>query len=266
MTSTMLQRALMAALTPALLLQFAPAHAAAPVAAKPKPPVLTCKTTTPEGLSYTVIKAGKGERPNAESRVMVNYKGMLTADGTEFDSGQDAQFPVGGVIPGFAQGLQLMQAGGSYRLCIPSKLGYGEAGTGPIPANADLVFEVDLLSFKNPAPKPVIPVAERSCSQTTATGLGFDLIKAGAGKSATDSDMALVDFTVFDANTGIVQQQREWEKIPLSQASPVFGEGLKMMQAGSTYRFCMPKAANSDSASNIIVTLIDLRSAASEDN
>ena len=266
MTSKMLQRALTAALAPALLLQFAPAHAAAPVAAKPKPPVLTCTTTTPEGLSYTVIKAGKGERPNAESRVMVNYKGMLTADGTEFDSGQDAQFPVGGVIPGFAQGLQLMQAGGSYRLCIPSKLGYGAAGTGPIPANADLVFEVDLLSFKNPAPKPIIPVAERSCSKTTASGLGFDLIKAGAGKSATDSDMALVDFTVFDASTGVVQQQREWEKIPLSQASPVFGEGLKMMQAGSTYRFCMPKGADSGPESNIIVTLLDVRPARTVDN
>ncbi|MEY3940845.1 MAG: hypothetical protein RLZZ604_1305 [Pseudomonadota bacterium] len=253
MKSNMLKRALMAALTPALLLQFTPAHAAAPVAAKPKPPVLTCKTTTPEGLSYTVITAGKGERPNAESRVMVNYE--------DLDSGQDAQFPVGGVIPGFALGLQLMQAGGSYRLCIPSKLGYGEAGTGPIPANADLVFEVDLLSFKNPAPKPVIPVADRSCSQTTASGLGFDLIKAGVGKSATDSDMALVDFTVFDASTGVVQQQREWEKIPLSQASPVFGESLKMMQTGSTYRFCVPKAADSGPESNIIVTLLDVRPA-----
>jgi FKBP-type peptidyl-prolyl cis-trans isomerase FkpA len=147
MTSPTLQRALTtAALTPALLLQFAAAQAAAPVAAKPKPPVLSCTTTTAEGLSYTVIKPGNGDRPNAESKVVVNYNGMLTADGTQFDSGQASEFPVGGVIPGFAQGLQLMQAGGSYRICIPSKLGYGEAGTGPIPANADLVFEVDLLS------------------------------------------------------------------------------------------------------------------------
>lgn len=262
MKSSTLKRALtVAALTPALLLQIAPAQAATPVAAKPKPPVLSCSVTTPEGLSYTVIKAGKGERPNAESKVTVNYKGMLTADGSEFDSGKDAQFPVGGVIPGFAQGLQLMQPGGSYRLCIPSKLGYGEAGTGPIPANADLVFEVDLLSFTNPPPKPVIPVAERSCTQTTATGLGFVLVKAGTGKTPSDTDMALVDFTVFDGKTGVVQQKREWEKIPLGQTSPIFSESLKMMQTGSTYRFCMPKAAPSDPESNIIVTLIDLRPA-----
>lgn len=262
MNSKMLKRAVTAALTPALLLQFAPAYAAAPLAVKPKPPVLTCTTTTPEGLSYTIIKTGKGDRPSAESRVTVNYKGLLTADGTEFDAGQDAQFPVGGVIPGFGQGLQLMQAGGSYRLCIPSKLGYGETGTGPIPANADLVFEVDLLSFTTPPPKPVIPMAERSCSQTTASGLGFQIVKTAQGAKPADGDMALVDFTVFDAKTGVVQQKREWEKIPLNQASPIFGEGLKMMEVGATYRFCMPALADAGSVngqSNIIVDLIGLR-------
>lgn len=267
MKSHMLKRAFTAAIvTPALMLSFALVYAAAPVAVKPKPPVLTCNVTTTEGLSYTVIKAGKGDRPNVESKVTVNYKGMLTANGTEFDSGTDAQFPVGGVIPGFAQGLQLMQPGGTYRLCIPSKLGYGEAGTGPIPANADLVFEVSLLSFTNPPPKPVIPVAERSCSQTTASSLGFDRVTAGTGKMPADGDIALVDFTVFDAISGVVQQKREWEKIPLNQASLVFNESLKMMAVGSTYRFCVPKAADAAPTSNIIVTLIDLRPAPSADN
>jgi len=255
-----------AALTPSLILAIAPAQAAAPIAAKPKPPVLTCTVKTPEGLSYTIIKPGKGERPVAESKVIVNYKGMLTADGTEFDAGQEAQFPVGGVIPGFAQGLQLMQPGGSYRLCIPAALGYGETGTGPIPANADLVFEVDLLSFTNPPPKPVIPVAERTCSQTTASGLGFETVQAATGRKPVDGDVALVDFTVFDPTSGVVQQKREWEKIPLSQASPIFSESLKMMQIGSTYRFCMPKAADSAPESNIIVKLIDLRTAPTVEN
>ncbi|WP_245964318.1 FKBP-type peptidyl-prolyl cis-trans isomerase [Sphingorhabdus wooponensis] len=266
MKSHMLKRAAFAAITPALLLQFTPAQAAAPVAVKPKPPVLSCTTATAEGLSYTVIKPGNDDRPNAESKVTVNYKGMLSADGTEFDSGQAAQFSVGGVIPGFAQGLQLMQVGGSYRLCIPAALGYGAAGTGPIPANADLVFEVDLLSFTNPPPKPVIPVAERSCSQSTATGLGFEIVKSAAGKKPVDGDMALVDFTIFDANTGIVQQKSEWEKIPLRQASPIFRESLNMMSAGSTYRFCMPKTQDGTQSSNIIVTLIDLRPAPAADN
>lgn len=240
---------------------------AAPKPVKPKPPVLSCKIATPEGLSYTVIKAGKGERPGADAKVKVNYKGMLTADGSEFDSGQNAEFKVGGVIPGFAQGLQLMQPGGNYRLCIPSKLGYGETGTGPIPANADLVFEVDLLSFTTPPPKPVVPLAERACSNTTGSGLGYLAIKQGNGKKPSEADMALVDFTTFDGKTGVSLEKREWEKIPLSQATAVFVEALKMMQVGSSYTFCLPKPKEGDAAAsaepeiNIRVDLLDVRPA-----
>lgn len=244
---------------------------AAPKPAKAKPPVLSCKTATPEGLSYTVLKAGKGERPSADAKVKVNYKGMLTADGSEFDSGKAVEFKVGGVIPGFAQGLQLMQPGGSYRLCIPSKLGYGEAGTGPIPANADLVFEVDLLSFTTPPPKPVIPVVERACANVTGSGLGYLAIKQGTGKTPTEADMALVDFTTFDGKTGASLEKREWEKIPLSQATAVFVEALKMMPVGSSYTFCLPKPKAEDGAVsgepeiNIRVDLLDVRPAPAVD-
>jgi FKBP-type peptidyl-prolyl cis-trans isomerase FkpA len=237
---------------------------AAPTPVKPKPPVLACKTAAKDGLTYTVIKAGKGDKHAPDSKVKVNYKGFLKADGSKFDEGEGTEFKVGGVIPGFAQGLQLMQSGGSYRLCIPAALGYGAAGTGPIPANADLVFEVDLLSFTTPPPKPVIPEAERACTQATASGLGYDMVKPGTGRTPADGDMALVDFTVFDAKTGVVQEKREWEKIPLSQATAIFAEGLKMMQTGATFRFCMPKpaeAATTMPESNIIVTLLDIRSA-----
>lgn len=259
-----MQKTLPLLIIPALL---ATPAIAAPKPAKPKPPVLTCKTTAADGLTYTVIKAGKGEKPGADAKVMVNYKGRLTADGSEFDAGQGTEFKVGGVIPGFAQGLQLMQPGGSYRLCIPSKLGYGEAGSGPIPANADLVFEVDLLSFATPPPKPVIPLAERSCSQTTASGLGYSAHKSGAGKTPTDADMTLVDFTTFDAKSGATLEKRDWEKIPLAQATAVFVEALKMMQVGSSYTFCLPKpkaeddAAVADPEINIRVDLLDVRPA-----
>jgi FKBP-type peptidyl-prolyl cis-trans isomerase len=233
---------------------------------KPKPPVLTCKTAAADGLTYTIIKPGKGEKPGADAKVKVNYKGMLTADGSEFDAGQSAEFKVGGVISGFAQGLQLMQPGGSYRLCIPSKLGYGEAGTGPIPANADLVFEVDLLSFTTPPPKPVVPLAERACDKTTASGLGYLAIKAGSGKTPTDADMTLVDFTTFDAGTGATLEKRDWEKIPLAQATAIFVEGLKMMQVGSSFTFCLPKPTEAEAGAaepeiNIRVDLLDVRPA-----
>jgi len=236
------------------------AIAAEPTAAKP---VLTCKIKTAEGLSYTVIKAGAGEKPGADARVEVNYSGRLASDGSEFDAGQGAKFKIGGVIPGFAQGLKLMQPGGKYRLCIPAALGYGAEGSGPIPANSDLVFEVELLSFTTPPPKPVIAPADRTCNQTTASGLGYAVMKAAQGRVATDADMALVDFSLFDAETGVVDQQRQWEKIPLAMATPMFAEALKLMPLGSTYRFCIPSSAATEAepATNIIVTLIDLRPA-----
>lgn len=254
-------------LAPGLLLGTAPVAAATPDSAKAKPPVLTCNTTTPEGLSYTVIKAGKGEKPGADAKVKVNYKGMLTSDGSMFDSGEGTEFKVSAVISGFAQGLQLMQPGSSFRFCIPSKLGYGANGSGPIPANADLVFEVDLLSFTLPQPKPVIPVAERTCDKTTESGLRYFVIQSGTGKTPTTSDMALVDFATFDAKTGVTQDQREWEKITLAQATPVFVEALKLMKGGSSYTFCIPQpkteVAKDVSAPeiNIKLNLIDVRPA-----
>jgi FKBP-type peptidyl-prolyl cis-trans isomerase len=249
----------------ALALPATPAVAAKPKA--PPKPVLTCKVKTPEGLSYTVIKPGKGDKPTADARVIVNYSGRLASDGKEFDSGKDTKFKANQLIPGFTQGLLMMQAGGKYRLCIPSKLGYGEAGVGDIPANADLVFEVDLLSFTTPPPKPVVPVADRVCALTTASGLGYTVVRPGSGATATEKDVVLIDYATFDPKTGVIGEQQLWEKIPMGQVTPVFGEALKMMPPGSNYRFCLPprdaaEAANPDAERvNLIVDMVGVRPA-----
>jgi FKBP-type peptidyl-prolyl cis-trans isomerase len=250
---------------PALILSHPSAIAAQPKTAKPKPPVLKCKTAAVDGLTYTVIKPGKGDKPSADAKVTVNYKGYLTADGTSFDAGDGAKFKVTEVIPGFSQGLQLMQPGGKYRLCIPSKLGYGAAGGGSIPANADLVFEVDMLSFTTPPPKPVIPADQRSCAQSTASGLGYAMIREGSGKQPSDADMMLIDLTTFDAATGVVNDKGQWEKITMREATTLFREAMKLMNVGSSYRFCLPPNTDADGtkdpAVNIIVDLLDLRPA-----
>ena len=104
----------------------------------------TCAAKTASGLGYQELRAATGARPSAADQVTVNYIGYLAADGAVFDQGESARFPVGGVIPGFAEGLQLMPKGSIYRFCIPSALGYCAGGAGPIPPNADLVFQVEL--------------------------------------------------------------------------------------------------------------------------
>ena len=162
----------------------------------------------------------------------------------------------------------MMQPGAKYRLCIPSKLGYGEAGYGSVPGNADLVFEVELLSFTTPPSKPVVPLAERTCTATTASGLGYQIIKPGTGKTPTAADITLVDFTTFDAKAGVVIEKLDWEKIPLAKATPAFGEALKLMQIGASFTFCLPKPADTPTegpAVNIRVDLIDVRPAPAVD-
>jgi peptidylprolyl isomerase len=110
--------------------------------------------STASGLQYEVVsKGGGGKKPIADNVVRVHYKGTLT-DGTEFDSsyarGEPAEFPLAGVIPGWTEGVQLMNAGDKFRFYIPPTLGYGEQGTpdGAIGPNEALVFEVELLEVK----------------------------------------------------------------------------------------------------------------------
>lgn len=109
--------------------------------------------TTKSGLQYKVLKDGKGASPKATDSVTVHYRGTLI-DGTEFDSsykrGEPISFEVTGVIKGWTEALQLMKPGAKWMLYIPSELAYGEnprAG-GPIPPNAVLIFEVELLETK----------------------------------------------------------------------------------------------------------------------
>lgn len=106
---------------------------------------------TESGLQYEVLTEGTGAKPTAASSVRVHYTGSLI-DGTVFDSsvkrGTPAEFPVGGVIKGWTEALQLMTIGSKWRLTIPQELAYGERGAGAsIPPFATLIFEVELLDI-----------------------------------------------------------------------------------------------------------------------
>jgi len=107
---------------------------------------------TESGLQYQVLKPGDGPKPDREDIVRVNYVGKLL-DGTVFDSsgqGGPVDFPLGQVVPGWQEGISLMPVGSKYRFWIPPQLAYGDAGTpgGPIPPNATLVFEVELVGIE----------------------------------------------------------------------------------------------------------------------
>ena len=114
-------------------------------------------TTTPSGLQYEVLESGAGPKPQPTDMVVVEYDGKL-ANGESFDSsashGGPATLPVGGLIPGFTEALQLMSPNAKYRFWIPPQLGYGEtgAGNGVIPPNALLVFDIKLLAVAPQAP------------------------------------------------------------------------------------------------------------------
>ena len=140
---------------------------------KDKPGVVTL----PSGLQYKIIEPGTGPKPTAADSVVCNYRGTLI-DGTEFDSsykrGQASTFPVGQVIKGWTEALQLMPVGSKWQLFIPPDLAYGERGTngGPIGPNETLVFEVQLVSIQaKPQPGPgAQPQAQRPLAQPNPQG------------------------------------------------------------------------------------------------
>lgn len=110
--------------------------------------------TTESGLMYKVLEKGKGgKKPVAADEVKVHYKGTFI-DGKQFDSSYDrgnpTSFPLGGVIKGWTEGLQLMEVGDKFEFVIPADIAYGEDGRGGIPGNATLVFVVELLDI-NPS-------------------------------------------------------------------------------------------------------------------
>jgi FKBP-type peptidyl-prolyl cis-trans isomerase len=108
--------------------------------------------TLPSGLQYKIMTPGTGPKPAATDTVVCNYRGTLI-DGTEFDSsykrGQPATFPVGQVIPGWTEALQLMPVGSKWQLFIPPDLAYGERSPSPvIGVNSTLIFDIELLSIQ----------------------------------------------------------------------------------------------------------------------
>jgi len=117
------------------------------------PPTPVGRQRTASGLQYEMLRPGTGMRPNRYSTVTVHYTGKLT-NGSVFDSsvqrGQPATFSLQQVVPGWQEGIPLMQEGARFQFTIPPHLGYGEAGSPPkIGPNETLIFDVELIRVHN---------------------------------------------------------------------------------------------------------------------
>jgi peptidylprolyl isomerase len=198
-------------------------------------------------LEYIEVEAGTGPAPVPGDLVSVHYTGTLE-DGTVFDSsverGEPIQFTLGQgeVIPGWDQGIAMMREGGKATLIIPPHLAYGPGGSGTIPPNATLTFEVELVEVQQP-PKPQ-EVSEADFTETES-GLKYYFIEEGDGTAVQDGDMVdihaqlwLEDGTLLQSS---VQQGTPINFIQGSGSSlPGLDEALLLMQVGDIVQLVLP--------------------------
>ena len=211
------------------------------------PPADAQKTAS--GLASKVLLAGSGtEHPTAVDTVKVNYTGWTT-DGKMFDSsiprGQPAQFPLGGVIAGWTEGLQLMVVGEKRRFWIPEELAYkGKPGR----PQGMLVFDVDLLEIKHP-PKPIPAPPDVAAPPADAkkekSGLATKVIAKGTGtahpKATSEVQVNYTGWTtdgkMFDSSVA----RGEPIAFGLYQVIAGWTEGVQLMVEGEKRRLWIPQ-------------------------
>jgi FKBP-type peptidyl-prolyl cis-trans isomerase len=205
--------------------------------------------TTASGLKYSVLVAGKeGQHPKLGDRVKVHYTGWLV-DGTKFDSSRDrgapTEFTLGQVIPGWNEGLALMTVGARWKLTIPPALGYGARGMPPtIPANATLIFDVELIDVHFAPVMPTFHAAVPEAQKTTASGLKYETLKQGAGDSPSETDVAELKFALFSTKGDLVDCSEKLEKTLKARAVdltiPFMKEAISLLKPGARLRFEVP--------------------------
>jgi peptidylprolyl isomerase len=201
------------------------------------------------GLAWRVLEAGTGEdRPSVHDEVRVHYTGWRAEDGEMFDSsvsrGRAASFPLGRVIPGWTEGLQLMVVGEKRRFWIPANLAY-EGRPGP---QGVLVFDVELLEIidrPEPPPTPEDISAPPANARRTDSGLAYRVIERGNGRAHPDPwDEVTVNYSGWRAEDGEMFDSSvtrgEPASFTLNRVIPGWTEGLQLMVVGEKARFWIP--------------------------
>jgi peptidylprolyl isomerase len=230
------------------LVSFAVSTAACRKSEFAGPPADAQKTLS--GLASKVIKPGTGTtHPTAASVVTVNYTGWK-ADGTQFDSseshGGPATFPLGNVIPGWTEGVQLMTEGEKRRLWIPGNIAF-DRSPDPNAPKGPVVFDVELVNFTTPPPPPPAPddvAAPPADAKKTASGLAFKILKPGTGKiHPTPAQEVTVQYSVWTTEGRLIDSSVTRGKpatFKLGDMIKGWIEGIPLMVVGETRRFWVP--------------------------
>ncbi len=201
-------------------------------------------TTTKSGLATKVIKPGTGTiHPGKDEVVTIDYSGWTT-DGKMFDSsvvrGRPITIQAKRLIPGFAEGVELMTVGETLRIWIPQALAYKGAQNKP---QGMLVFDVTLVDLPTRAPADVkAPPAD---AQRTHTGLAYQVLRPGTGtRHPTSADSVTVQYTgwttdgkMFDSSVA----RGAPSTFPLNKVIPGWTEGMQLMTEGEKMRFWIPE-------------------------
>jgi peptidylprolyl isomerase len=211
--------------------------------------------TTPGGVTVIEIAYGSAKDPVQDGdRVQMNYTGWLT-DGTQFDSSYDRGEPftftlgAGDVIQGWDEGVQGMSPSDQRRLIIPPELGYGSQGSGAIPPNAELIFDIEMVAFgRPPTPGPTFPVPtieEGETSYRTEGGVLVTVVKTAAEDDpAQPGDTVEVHYTGWleDGTQFDSSLQRDPITLELGAGDVIQGwdEGLEGMSPGEVRQLVIP--------------------------
>jgi len=233
----------------------------APVGSFPEgKPTVEIPDASPTELVVTDLIEGSGEGAKAGDTVVVNYIGVLTSDGTEFDNSYDSgsTFPVvlgaGRVIPGWDQGLEGIKVGGRRQLDIPAELAYGDAGSGDIIKPGDAIsFIVDAISIEPPPVAPEVDVPE----SVGATELGItDLVDGDECQLAAAGDTVSLQLIAFRGDTG-EELQSTWVSggaidVPLAEGT-IEGiiDGVIGMGVGGRRQLVLPPALGFGADGNV---------------